>query len=172
MKARLCLFGLIAAGLTVAISYRIQGSLLSGSLVPGFDLPQRDGVYMTLRSLRGRVVLLNFWATFCPPCRQEIPSLNRLQAQFSPNDFQVIGVSEDGEGPAAWGAIADFLARVPVDFPILLDEHGHVANAYGTIVLPDSYLIDAEGRLIRRIVGAQTWDHPSIIREVEQHLQQ
>lgn len=169
MRLRWIIIFLLCAGFVFYMSLRTQRTIAVGQPVPDFTLPAEADRPLQLASLRGQVVLLNFWATFCHACATEMPALNRLAAHFAGKHVQIIGVSEDGPPEQAWPQITAYQERIPIDFPIVLDAHGHVADQYGTFMLPETYLIDREGRLVRKIVGVIAWDHPDIIAEIE-HL--
>lgn len=113
---------------------------------PAFTLPTADGGTLALEDLRGQVVLLNFWATWCEPCRAEIAELDALAQEFGPQGFRVVGINV-GESPER---VRQFAAELQVGFPLLLDPDGQVYPAYGVMGLPTSYLVDAEG-LIRDV---------------------
>jgi peroxiredoxin len=110
---------------------------------PAFTLPTADGGTLALEELRGQVVLLNFWATWCEPCRAEMPELDTLAREFGPRGFQVVGI-DVGERP---DQVRQFAAELKIAFPLVLDTDGQVYPAYGVMGLPTSYLIDAEGRI-------------------------
>lgn len=112
------------------------------------------GRTVNLDSLRGQVVLLNFWATWCEPCREEMPSMNRLQKKLAARGFKVIGVNL-GEGRQR---IEQFLRTTPVDFAILRDDDSAVSKAWRVRVLPASFLIDRNGKLRYQLVGEAEWD--------------
>ena len=122
----------------------------ANTLAPGFVLPQLGGGTLRLIDYRGRVVLLNFWATWCPPCRAEIPDLNRLQDELGPKGLEVIGVSLDEEG---FDAVRPFAETHEVTYPLVVDD-GAVAAQYGSIQgLPTTLVIDRNGRIVRRVIG-------------------
>lgn len=152
---------LLAVGLFL---YPFPEKVKTGSLAPEWGLKEERGSFRKLSDYRGKVVLLNFWATWCPPCRAEMPSLGRLQSSFKKDGFQIIAISVDEEG---WGGIQSFLKVVPVNFPIFWDERAEASEAYGVSRLPESFLIDQKGVLVRRYRGPRDWDAPEIIREIE-----
>jgi len=110
---------------------------------PDFSLPARDGGAVRLSELRGQVVMINFWATWCGPCRQEMPLLEQIHAKYEPLGFTLLGVNvEPDSAPAqAW------LKGVPVSFPILFDRENTVSAQFGVEAMPSSVLIDREGRV-------------------------
>lgn len=112
---------------------------------PDFQLPDSRGTRRKLTEFRGRVVLLNFWATWCPPCRAEIPLLNQAHRDFAPRGFAVVGVAMDERG---WPAVTPFLAQHQVDYPVLLG-NAAVARAYGGMKsLPRTFFLDRAGRIV------------------------
>jgi cytochrome c biogenesis protein CcmG, thiol:disulfide interchange protein DsbE len=118
-----------------------------------------NGQPARLSSLRGKVVVLNFWATWCPPCQDELPSLNELQAKLAPAGGTVLGVSVD-EDEAAY---RQFLQRYHVVFPTYRDPSKRIPASYGTYMYPETYIIDPQGRIARKIIGAQDWSSPEML---------
>jgi cytochrome c biogenesis protein CcmG/thiol:disulfide interchange protein DsbE len=117
-----------------------------------------DGKPAHLSDLHGKVVLLNFWATWCPPCVDETQSLNQLQHRIAPLGGTVLGVSVD-EDPQAYN---DFLKTYGISFPTYRDASKQIPLSYGTTMYPDTYVISRSGRLDRKIVGAQDWTGPDM----------
>jgi peroxiredoxin len=133
-------------------------------LAPGHPAPEfrlvdaRDGSLRSLDEWRGRVVLLNFWATWCKPCEDEMPSMQRLYESLGGLDFEMVAISVDAD-PEPVGAFRD---RLGLRFPILLDPEQTAAREYQTTGFPESFLIDREGRLATaRFVGPRDWDDPA-----------
>jgi len=112
-----------------------------------------------LSDLRGKVVVLNFWATWCPPCVEETPSLNKLQKYIESRDALVLGVSVDED----IGAYEKFLKDQGVAFPTFREPTRKVALDYGTPVFPDTYVIDRHGKIARKFYGPQQWDSPEML---------
>jgi cytochrome c biogenesis protein CcmG, thiol:disulfide interchange protein DsbE len=125
-----------------------------------------DGKPTHLSDLRGRVVLLNFWASWCPPCVDETPALNQLQKRIQPLGGTILGVSVD-EDPAAYDK---FLQQYNVDFPTFRDPSKDIPLAYGTTMYPDTYIIDRQGRIDRKIVGPQDWTSPQMLAYLDSLL--
>ena len=130
---------------------------------PQLALPELGGARLDLKQLRGKVVLVNFWATWCPPCRQEMPSMQRLNDKLAGKPFAILGVNV-GETPAQVGA---FLKIVPVGFPIALDEKGQHLNAWQVFAFPTSYLVDKQGRIRYGLFGSIEWDEAEAVQAIE-----
>jgi len=128
-------------------------------------LPARGGGTFDLAALRGKLVLVNFWATWCPPCREEMPSLARLASALDTGTFQLVAVSVDD----GWEQIEKFLEKKPTGYPIVLDKGAAVSRAYGTSKYPETYLIDAQGRMKVKFVGPRDWSDPRILTLLEQY---
>jgi peroxiredoxin len=126
---------------------------LMGGIAPDFELPTIDGGNLKLSSLRGKAVLLNFWATYCEPCKVEMPWFVELQKQYGPQGFQVVGVAMDD---ASAGDIVAFAKKMGVNYPILVGQES-VGQSYGGIpVLPTTFFIDRNGKVIAREFGLQS----------------
>ncbi len=127
-----------------------------GQPAPDFSLNE-SGRTLQLSSYRGKVVVLNFWATWCTPCIEEIPSLNLLQQQLP--QLVVLGVSVDKSDDA----YRRFLGRHRVDFTTIRDDAQHVNTLYGTSLFPETYVIDRSGLIRRKFINAQDWTSPEIL---------
>lgn len=127
---------------------------------PDFTLKDMDGEEHTLADYRGRVVLLNFWATWCPPCVREMPSLQRLSENLAETDFAVVAVNQF-ETPDHVFAWSGQLSAFPT-FPILFDGDSAVAQAFGVRGLPTTYLLDPNGQVRYRAIGGREFDHPEV----------
>ena len=130
---------------------------------PPLKLPAKAGT-LDLQSFKGKVVLVNFWATWCPPCRDELPSLTRLAQSYDPKSFVVLAVSED-EG---WGPVDSFLGK-EAPFTLALDEGQKVAHVWGTSKYPESYLVDASGTVRLKFVGPRDWADPNMSTVIESY---
>jgi thiol-disulfide isomerase/thioredoxin len=126
-------------------------------------LPTLEGGTINLEKLRGRVVLVNFWAVWCPPCRKEMPSMSRLDKQLKDRPFTILGVNV-GESPEE---IRAFLKQVPVSFPILLDSEGERLKPWQVFAFPTSYVVDKQGRLRLGLFGSIEWDSPELLARLE-----
>ena len=127
---------------------------------PAFALLDMDENSHSLDGYRGKVILMNFWATWCPPCRREMPSMERLYQTLKHEGFVVLAVNQ-WEDPDHVFAYIGQLSTDPT-FPILFDPESQVAEAYGVKGLPTTFLIDKHGRIRYRAVGGREFDHPEV----------
>jgi cytochrome c-type biogenesis protein len=146
-----CLWLLALAVLACAPDDGGYRPLAAGDDVPAFGAPVLDGDSLQLASLRGQPVLLNVWATWCPPCREEMPALQTLHEEYGPRGLRVVGVSVDSHGSEA--TIRRFLEEGGYSFTILHDAADAVSRQFRTIGVPETFLIDGEGRVVRRWIG-------------------
>lgn len=121
---------------------------------PDFALPDLQQQQRTLSSFRGKVVVLNFWATWCAPCVREMPALEKLQQRMQSRGLVVIGVATDTEGATQ---VAPFVRKLQLSFPILLDSENTVSQQYGARDLPATFLLDPAGKVIAAAKGAREW---------------
>jgi len=138
-------------------SYNQGEPSLAGSTAKPFSFVE-DGKAMQLSDLRGKVVVLNFWATWCPPCVEETPSLIALQREIAPKGGMVLGISVDDDAQA----YAQFVQANGIDFPTFRDPTKKIPESYGTSMYPDTYIIDRQGKIARKLVGAQDWTSPEM----------
>lgn len=131
---------------------------------PVLALKDLDGQLHDLASLKGKVVLVNFWATWCPPCRREMPSMDRLARKLAGTPFVVLAV-DIGEDADTIHTFISQLDATP-SFPILLDPHARIMQTWKISGLPTTYLIDSQGRIAYSAVGGREFDHPEIERQV------
>ncbi len=133
----------------------------SGFAAPDFNLRDLNGKSVRLSDHRGKVVFLNVWATWCPPCRMEMPSMERLHQRFRGRDFVMLAVSED-QGDAA--LVHQFARELGLTFSILLDTDGSLPPRYGITGYPETFVIDRNGNVIDHIIGPDDWDSDNAIR--------
>lgn len=119
-----------------------------------FTLPDLEGRSVPLRQFRGKLVLLNFWATWCAPCLHEMPSMERLYQTFRHTDFALLAVSMDRQGAQA---AKPYIENLQLTFPVLVDPTNEISRRYGVRGLPSTYLIDPDGQLLGAVVGARDW---------------
>jgi peroxiredoxin len=143
-----------AAGLDTAFAALGIRRPAQPSEAPDFTLVSLEGRSVQLREFRGKLVLLNFWATWCAPCLHEMPSMERLYQTFKATDFVLLAVSMDRQGDAV---ARPFVENLQLNFPVLLDTTSEVGRQYGVRGLPTSYVIDPDGLLIGAVIGARDW---------------
>jgi peroxiredoxin len=134
-----------------------RGMLKVGDLAPDFRLYDLNGNAVSLSEYRGSIVFLNFWATWCGPCRVEMPAMEALYKAFERKDFEILAISTDQQGVAV---TRPFRNQLGLTFPILHDSDYRVGLAYGARTLPMSFLVDRKGVIIHRIFGARDWESP------------
>jgi cytochrome c biogenesis protein CcmG/thiol:disulfide interchange protein DsbE len=168
---------LIVGGLLIALSMKGQNSsfqlvgqsrIKTGSPAPNFTFPDLAGKKVSLSDYRGRAVFLNIWATWCPPCADEMPSMEKLYNQFKGHQFEILAVSIDGEGSKV---VAPFMERLNLTFLALLDKKGKIRNIYGVTGIPESFIIDKNGIIIKKVIGPLDWAKPDVSRFFEELLQ-
>jgi thiol-disulfide isomerase/thioredoxin len=153
-------FGLLAALPAVRAQGRGMTPLAARDAVPPaptLRLKDADDRWVDLARLKGRVVLVNFWATWCPPCRKEFPSLDRVRKLFKPDEFEVLAVNV-GEDPET---VFSFAGNTP--FPVLFDRDSKTMAAWPVRGLPTTFLVDRQGRLAFRAIGGREFDDPEIV---------
>ena len=131
-----------------------------GKAAPAYEAATLDGERVTLASLKGEVVMLNVWATWCPPCVREMPSLQALHDELQPHGFRVVAVSVDR--PGAGGQIRDFLVEHDISFDILHDPGKDIARRFQTIGLPETFLIDRDGVVRYHWIGMIDTNTPRV----------
>ena len=161
--------GLKVAIGTAAIAAAVGLGLYAASnrgptLAPDFAAPDLKGQAVSLSALRGKVVVLNVWTTWCPPCREEMPSMERLAEHFRGRDFELLAVSQD-EGDR--DKVEAFARDLKLSFPVLLDPQRQVGERYGVWGYPETFVIDRNGYVVERVIGPRTWDSPESIASIE-----
>ncbi|MGD8353536.1 MAG: TlpA disulfide reductase family protein [Pseudomonadota bacterium] len=140
------------------------GQSLSGS-APAFKLPAVDGSVVQLSDYDGKVVLVDFWATWCPPCQEMIPVLTKLHQRYSKEGLVILGVSMDKEGLEMLG---NFVHENTIPYKVLMGD-SRIGNAFGGVsTIPTLYMIDREGRLVRKLIGYHTYGE--LEKQVKKYL--
>jgi len=165
MKSILTLMvAIICAALTQVAGSR---ELSPYSAEPGtavFNLPDLKGQQHNLEDYRGQVVLVNFWASWCPPCIQEMPVLEKLQQKLNEQPFEILAVNVGEKKYRVW----KFVKLISFDLPVLLDERKDTFNAWGVSVLPTSFLLDKQGNIRYRVQGDTGWDSEDVVALIEE----
>jgi peroxiredoxin len=151
-----------------------QPSLSSNDLAPrvgqplaDFSLPDLQNHMVQLSSLRGKVVFINIWATWCPPCVDEMPTIQRLHDRLHAQGLEVLAISLDALGTQV---VAPFVRDYRLTFPVLLDAKSTVERLYRTSGVPESFIVDKRGRLVEKVVGPRDWAHPQMLALFERLL--
>ena len=135
-----------------------------GYLAPDFSLRNLQGNYENLNNYRGQVIVLNFWATWCVPCRVEMPSFEKLYRRYRSEGVIVLAVTLDKN---AGQKIKSFVHKYGISFPVLLDEKGEAEQLYPSMTIPFTYVIDREGRVVARVDGAKNWESDETFEAIE-----
>ena len=160
----ICIFGFLAAFLTAeTLQQRMTRQGLTVMQKPHppieFELQDLAGKNVKLSSLRGKVVFLNFWATWCGPCRSEMPSMQRMYEKLGGQGLEILAVDlQEGKDQ-----VQSFARELGLRFPILLDSTGVVGAQYNARAIPTTYLFDRKGFIFARAVGAREWDTPEML---------
>jgi peroxiredoxin len=157
------LFGILILLQTKDSFYNVSsGSQVAKGLpAPNFSLPDLDGKMVSLSDYRGKVVLLNIWATWCPPCVEEMPSMEKLYQALQGEGFEILAVSIDESGVQD---VLPFMKKHKLSFPVLIDHKGTLKGLYQTTGVPESFIIDKDGILVEKVIGPRDWAVPEAIR--------
>lgn len=156
------------AGMLILMGEPIEPRLSRGDSAPDFALMSlADGTPVALTDLRGRVVLVNFWATWCKPCEDEMPAMENLYRALKGGGFELLAVSVD----ASRNDVDAFRERLGITFPVLLDPEQNAARRYQTTGFPESILVDSNGIIVERYVGPREWDHPDYVARVQRLME-
>lgn len=152
---------LLGAGALVGIARRAPAP------APDFAVPDLAGQAVRLSALRGKVVLLNVWTTWCPPCRDEMPSMQKLYDRMRGRDFELLAVSQDEAGQSV---VEAFVKEMNLSFPVLVDPERQVGDRYGVWGYPETFLIDRNGFVVERVIGPRDWSAPGEVAKLERLL--
>jgi cytochrome c biogenesis protein CcmG/thiol:disulfide interchange protein DsbE len=156
--------GICLVTLIVVIGAAVRETIVNvGDRAPDFEVRADNGRLLTLDTYKGRVVVLNFWATWCPPCIEELPSLNALARQLEGSGVVVLGVSVDRNE----AAYRQFVKSAGVAFETARDPDGLVSSSYGTYKFPETYVIDKQGVVRQKHISSQNWMDPQMIAGIK-----
>ena len=137
---------------------------LTGQTAPDFTLKDLDGKSVTLSSYKGKVVILVFWAAWCPPCKEELQSLNKLYSMYKNRGLVILAVSSD----KSLSTVKDFIAHNPVNYSVLFDEKLAVArDLYKAFMVPTTFVIERRGNIFKKHFGEQDWTKPALVKEID-----
>ncbi len=169
MKSNIILIFLVIVGVGIIVLLQTKDSYLNisgkprlgkGVPAPDFTLPDINGKMVSLTDYRGKVVLINIWATWCPPCVAEMPSMEKLNQELKDEDFEILAVSLDVSGAKA---VIPFMKKHKLSFSVLTDTKGAIKSLYQTTGVPESFIIDQEGIIVEKVIGPKDWASPGAI---------
>lgn len=158
---------MFAGVLLVALCWVIADSMqehivTAGDTAPRFKVVTDSGKTLTRSDFGGKVLILNFWATWCPPCIEEIPSLDALQRQYGSQGVVVLAVSVDKNEKT----YREFLQRAKVSFQTARDPEADISASYGTFKYPETYVVDRNGKVVAKYISNQNWMDESVLRDI------
>ena len=161
----------LIVALTGALIWVVSGTLEAkvvnvGDTAPDFRVVSDSGKVLTRSDFGGKLLVLNFWASWCAPCVEEVPSLDALHRQFKDQGVVVLGVSLDNNEKL----YRQFLDRFKVSFPTSRDSAADISYNYGTFQIPETYLIDSKGKVVEKIISNTNWMDPAFLARVKSYL--
>jgi peroxiredoxin len=156
----------IAVGFALFSAPQTPAPLGRGAVAPAFSLPKLGGGNVSLDALRGQVVLVNFWATWCKPCEDEMPAMENLYGALRSEGLELVAISVDEDA----ALVESFGKRLGLSFPLLLDPDKQAAQAYQTYRFPESFLVDREGVVVERYIGPKEWDAQAYVERIRRLL--
>jgi peroxiredoxin len=153
--------------LVYTIAQRLQEHVVTvGQSAPDFSITTEKGRTLSASNFGGKLLVLNFWATWCPPCISETPSLSRFATQMAPSGVVVLAISVDKNEKL----YRDFLARHQPQFLTARDPEQKINADYGTVKFPETYVINTSGKVVRKFINEQPWDSPDMINDIKSLL--
>jgi peroxiredoxin len=177
MKSKIMLIFLIIVGVGIIVLLQTKDSFFNlsgksrlgkGVLAPNFTLPDLGGKMVSLADYKGKVVLLNIWATWCLPCVEEMPSMEKLHLELKDEGFEILAVSIDETGAKE---VLPFMKKHKLSFPALTDTKGATKSLYQTTGVPESFIIDKDGIIVEKIIGPRNWATSGAIRSFRNLIQ-
>lgn len=156
---------------TPVLSYGIYDAVRdrtvhAGDRAPAFQVSTTTGSSISNGSFGGELLLINFWATWCPPCIEEMPSLEQFYKTYANRGIVVLGVNVDRSEQT----YRQFMEHSGITFPNAFDPKADISGRFGTYKYPETYLINREGRVVEKFVGPETWTSPEVVARIEKHL--
>ena len=167
MKRAPLVSAIVVVGLTIAGLWAALRAPVGLPAAPSFVLPDLTGKVVRMDDLRGKVVVLNLWATWCKPCIEEMPTLDALARKMGGRDFVLLAISED-ENPQN---VRPWIEERGLAFPVLLDEHANVGAALGITGYPETFIVDRTGRIVHHHVGYRDWSTPEMVAALERLME-
>jgi len=159
------LLGLMLSGLTLLGPAQARDlQVYKGGATPPLVLKDLSGKTHDLKQYRGKVVLINFWATWCPPCRAEMPSMQRLKAKMAGKPFVILAVDMGEEE----SVVKNYIREIKTDFTVLLDKDGRALKSWKVFAFPTSYVVDTQGKIRYGLYGASEWDAADKVQKISQ----
>ena len=146
----------------IAAVEHTPGLIERPTLAPEFQFPAPDGTFGDLSQYRGKVLIVNFWASWCIPCRKELPSMNRAWAKFKNEPIAMLAINVGDDRDAVLAFVEDF----PIDFDLLLDRDGRVSQRWEVNAMPTTFVVNPGGELVYKIIGSREWDDAGIMQLV------
>jgi peroxiredoxin len=166
-KILLAVVVVLAAALVYAVYGTLEAPVVNaGDSAPDFKVVTEQGQTLTPSNFPGKLMVLNFWASWCAPCVEETPSLNEFARVMAPQGVVVLGVSVDKNEKL----YKQFLQRFQIDFKTSRDPNADIPSTYGTFQFPDSYIISPKGQVVEKIINAQNWMDPQFIAHIQKML--
>ena len=159
MTVALCWYGWISAQVAPA---QTLTELPKKPPAPAFSLEDIDGREYKLSDYSGKVVIVNFWATWCPPCREEMPSMQRAWKQLEAEGIVMLGIDVGEDEHTVFSFGADY----GLEFPLLLDQDSGVTNKWPVVGLPTTFIVDPEGKIVYQAIGGREWDAPELLAQI------
>ena len=157
---------LLTVALVAVVASTLRDRLVvAGDSAPGFEVTTDSGRKISVDNFGGRVLVVNFWATWCPPCINELPSLNAMAAELKGNGVVVLGISV-GKDKAAYDK---FLKKVKLNFETARDPGADISAEYGTFKYPETYVISSEGKVLEKFINEQPWMSPEIVARLRRY---
>jgi peroxiredoxin len=135
------------------------GPVTEGQAAPDFRFKNQSGKELSLSDFRGKVVLVNFWATWCAPCREEMPSMASLLQQIDADQLKILALSVDD----SWAPVDEFLRRSSITLPVYPDFDRKISTRYGTFKFPETYIVDRNGEVVLKVIGPTDWTAPAMV---------
>jgi peroxiredoxin len=137
-----------------------------GKPAPDFDTVDLEGKVWSLSKLKGKVVFVNFWATWCAPCREEMPAMQKLYEMMPKDKFEMLALFNNDKKPVA----KNFVAKLGLTMPILSDEYNFAGTKYGLTGLPETFIVDKKGVIREKFIGPAQWDSPENIQMMTKYI--